>query len=554
MKWFLTYKKALVFAIIFMLVGQSALAATAYVPVRISIKFILSSSGSRPATGNLNTDEEINAEFDWGNTILADSLNRSEFRLELIQFEDLSGVSQYYSSSANSTNRDNLRADAMANPTTYKWRTDAINIYINGGTSSAISKFPPDNDIILMNQYCANTPSCILHEIGHSLNLMHTHQSGGADGCSDTLDDDQSWSKDQIAQNAFGKNYADCTASEKNQVDLVFNNVMSYHTSEPQLRLSTCQLGRVSTQGDSDRAWLLTRDPIYVKSTHTGSESGRYTTPYNTIQEAITAGLYNKVMVLQAGSYIEPTSVIDDYSYAVTRSGTSYVGNGCLLYSLPVDLENSKTLQVSNATKAVQVEDNAARKVMREAKEAAAQISDANSPEEAEEEISTMMENAEATRKLHKDNAIRHLLNAEPFATGKEKVAILLELAQRYKFSGVCTEAVGYFILVADNTTQPHLRQRALFEANNCHEMMEKLRRGAISELKEEDAYEGEHQRGLNEMSVEDTLSKQQEDDGYEGEHRPGAIEKSGEGTVSEQPKDNTDEEEKSTREEPIEE
>ena len=499
MKCFLTYKKALVIAITLMLVGQSALAATAYVPVRVSIKFILSSTGSRPAFGNLNTDEEILGEFDWGNTILTS--NMSEFRLDRIQFVDLSGVSQYYTASATSTNRDNLRADAIADPTTYLWRTDAINIYINAGTGSAISKFPPDNDIILMNQYCGNTPSCILHELGHSLNLYHTHQDGGDDGCSDTIADNSSWTKDQIALNNFGKTYDNCTAAEQDQVDLVFNNVMSYHTSEPQLRFSTCQLGRVSSQADSDRAWLLTRVPSYVRYHVLPYELGTYVFPFKTIQAAINAGLYNRVLVLQQGSYTEPTSVLDDYSYMVTRSGTSYVGNGCLPYTLPVDLENSKTPQVSNATKAVQGEDNAARKVIREAKEAVENLDENEQTEEAEQEKSSIMQNAELTKKLHEDNAIGHLLNAEPFATGKEKVAILLELAQRYKYSGNCTEAIGYFILVADNTTQPNLRQRALFEANNCHEMLEKNWNSLVEEQQDDDDPDPEALDNENQMT-----------------------------------------------------
>ncbi|MBW8039345.1 MAG: hypothetical protein FVQ85_05045 [Planctomycetes bacterium] len=485
MKWLFIYKKALFIAIAFMLIGQSALAATAYVPVRISIKFILSSGGSRPASGNLNTDAEINAEFDWGNTILTDNL--SELRLDLIEFVDLSGVSQHYSNDATNANRDALRDDAIADPTTYKWRTDAINIYINGGTGSAISDLPPDNDIILMNQWCGNTPSCVLHELGHSLNLLHTHQDGGADGCSDTLEDNSSWTKNQIAINAYGKTYANCTAAEKNQVDLVFNNVMSYHAGEPQLRLSYCQMDRTSTQADSDRGWLLTREPVYVDSAYTGSESGRFPTPYKTLQSAINAGLSGKAVVLQQGSYTAPTSPISDSSYIVTRFGTSTVGQGCLLYSLPVDMEKSKIPQVSNAIKAVQSEDTAARKVMRGAK-AAAKMVGTKGTEQAEQDKSSMMENAELTRKLHEDNAIGHLLYAEVFATGKEKIAIQLELAQRYKYSRNCTEAVGFFILVADNTTQPHLRARALYEADNCRKLIERSQKGAVSKQREKNA------------------------------------------------------------------
>ena len=112
-----------------------SLPADAAVPLRISVKFILDASGNRPATGNLNTDAEIETEIEEAISILASTF--TEFEVDTIQFIDLSGVSQWYSSTASVTNRDNLRAAAIASPTTYQWRTDAINIYINGGTGSA---------------------------------------------------------------------------------------------------------------------------------------------------------------------------------------------------------------------------------------------------------------------------------------------------------------------------------------------------------------------------------------------------------------------------------
>ena len=127
-----------------------AVAAHAAVPIRVSIKFILDANGNRPTTGQLNTDAEITAELDWGSRIL--SSNLTEYQIHVIERVDLSGVSQFYSSSASGANRDAIRAAAIAAPATYRWRNDAINIYINGGTGSAISDFPPNNNIILMNQ------------------------------------------------------------------------------------------------------------------------------------------------------------------------------------------------------------------------------------------------------------------------------------------------------------------------------------------------------------------------------------------------------------------
>lgn len=468
--------------VIFMLILFIAQSALAYVPVRISIKFILDASGNRPTTGNLNTDAEINSEVDWGNTILRD--NFSEFRLEELELIDLSGVSQWYNTTAGGnqgpTNRDNLRAAAIADPTTYHWRTDAINIYINGGPSSAISKFPPDNDIILMNQWCANTPSCVLHELGHSLNLMHTHEPccTNQDLCADTVSDNQNWTKDQLAQNNFGDIYANLTAAQQDQVDLVFNNVMSYHVSEPQLRLSTCQMGRESTQGDSDRTWLLSRIPVYVNNGYGGSsQTGRYVTPYKTFQAAVNAGLSARVLVVQQGSYTSSTPITANTTI-VTRSGPSTIHNGAFLYSLPTDLENSKSPEVSNAMKAVRSEDNAARKVMNTARQSAKMAA-------TTQEKTTVMANAEVLKKQHQGNAITHLLHGEGFAAGQEKVAIRLELGQRYRDAGNCAEAIRFFDLVAKTTQQIHLKERVLLEIKQCQAKLDQSLQGTVPQEEE---------------------------------------------------------------------
>ena len=263
----------------------------AAVPVRISIKFIVDVNGNRPATGNLNTDPEIQNEVTEGTRILQGAI--TEFNLDQVELVDLPNVSQWYTSDANNTNRDNLRTAATNNPALYLWRTNAINIYINGGPGAAVSAFPPNNNIILVNQGCGNTPSCILHELGHSLNLMHTHETccTNGDECADTLPDNQNWTKDQIAQNNFGTTFANLTPAQQDQVNMTYNNVMSYHVDEPQRRLSPCQMNRISTQGYTDRNWLLTKIPVYVNNGYGGSsQTGSFSTPYKTFQGAWTPG------------------------------------------------------------------------------------------------------------------------------------------------------------------------------------------------------------------------------------------------------------------------
>jgi hypothetical protein len=303
--------------------------------------------------------------------------------------------------------------------------------------------------------------------MGHSLNLKHTHQFW-TDDCDDTIADDQNWTRDQIAQNNFGKVYANLTPAQQDQVDLVWTNVMSYHTTDPQVRLSPCQMKRASTQADSDRNWLLTTIPIYVDSGYTGIwESGRFTEPYKTLQGAVNAGaLSGKVLVLQKGYYTLST-VINDNVEIVTRFGTSTVNApGALLYTLPVDLENSKTPEVRAAIRAVQEEDNAARKVVKDGEEASKLATKA-------EDKSTIRADAEKKKRQHSNNALKHLMEAEKFAEDQEKIAIQFELAQRYRDSNNCAEAIKYFRLVADTTEQKHLQEAAVLQINLCQKKLD---------------------------------------------------------------------------------
>ncbi|MDD5435270.1 MAG: M43 family zinc metalloprotease, partial [Nitrospira sp.] len=433
---------------------------------RISVKFILDANGNRPAVGNMNTDTEIWNEINQGISILRDVI--TEYSIDTVEFVDLSGLSQWYSTSATSTGRDAVRNAAIADQVTYHWRTDALNIYINGGTGSAISDFPPNNNMILMNQWCGNTPSCTLHEMGHSLNLLHTHEGGGSDGCSDTLSDDSSWTtKDQMAQNNFGTTFANLTAGQQDQVNMTWNNIMSYHTDEPQRRISPCQMDRASSQGYGDRWRLYTRIPIYVNRNAPlwwWIQDGSFVFPYENLQNALNAGGYSSMaFVLQQGSFnVNIGSTINTNVELITRSGASEVhAPGVQKYTLPVDLTNSANPQVSSAVRAAQGEDSNARAAVRDAEAAAASAA-------GPREKAAILSNAGAISRQHSNNAINHLLNAEQFAAGDEKIAVQFELAQRYRDAGDCAHAIKFFRLVADATEQPYLREEVLREANKC--------------------------------------------------------------------------------------
>ncbi len=441
--------------IFFLLTGIAA----ADIPYRLSVKFILDSSGNRPVTGNINTDAEVNSQIDLGNEALKSIF--SELGMGLVEIVNIAGVSQHYNDAINPTNRDQIRSHALANTALYAWRSNAINVYIVGSAGSAIAKFPPDNDIILAGQNLRTTT--IIHESGHSLNLYHTHSTavGGGDGCSDTIPDNKDWTIDQLSTNEYGVVYASLTTAQQNVVDMVFNNIMSYHG--PRDRLSPCQMDRMSSQGYADRSWMYSKIPVYVSTTNLCPLfcNGSWVFPYNNVQTALDAGgLSGRGLVLKQGNYSITQNAINFNLEIISRSGTSRIDKDRPLYTLP-GIDQSKAPGVSTAAKAAQQEDTAARKVVR-----AAQQNAKSAMNKADR--TAIMNAAEVTRKQHSDNAMNYLLEAEGYASGDERLAVQLELAQRYRYAGNCGLAVKYYNLVAKGTDQKYLKARALRLAEGC--------------------------------------------------------------------------------------
>jgi hypothetical protein len=312
-----------------------------------------------------------------------------------------------------------------------------VNLYITGGSGSAIADFPPDNNIVIMCQ--GSYDSTMAHELGHILNLLHTHETccGGGDNCSDTLVDDADWNKDQIANNAYGLAYASCSVGQRFNVDMTFSNLMSYHDPDNRSMISPCQMDRESTQVYADRNFFLSKVPVYVQAGYGGVQAGSFTQPYGTVQGAINTGvLNNRVMVLKTGTHANPSGVISTRTDVVTRRGTSHVQEKPPEYDLPYDLENSKNAAVRAA-------------ILR------AQASD---------------------RRKDAPAALTALLEAEKAAAGREKHSIQLELAQRLRDAKRFDEAEKWFQKVADDTEQPGLRKHASRRAGAMKDEVKKQR------------------------------------------------------------------------------
>jgi hypothetical protein len=313
----------------------------------------------------------------------------------------------------------------MANPTTYHWRNDAVNVYITAADDSARADFPPNNNIIIVCQ--GSHATTIAHEVGHILNLYHTQETCcGGDGCSDTLMDNASWSADDIARNNFGVAYNLLNSNQRAQVDMVWWNVMSYHNVDDRFTLSSCQMDRESTEAYTDRNRLLSKSPVYLDPAYGGSHSGSFTQPYQTIQQAINAGaLYGRVMVLKQGTYTHPVSALNIPMEAVARKGASSIHEAPPAFSLPYSVEESANTAVRQAAVRAQQSDRRA-------------------------DIAGVIEN---------------LQQAEKAATGREKSALQLELAQRLRDANRFQEAAAYFRKAADGADQEELRKHATKKA-----------------------------------------------------------------------------------------
>lgn len=394
----------------------TAVTARAEVRIRVHFKFILNQFGNRPGVGDIISDADVEAQVERANHILG--INFSEFRVHSLGITDVAGIDQYYL-----TRMDNdpetwaLRTNAVAHQAAYGWRTDAINIYINGGNGSAVSYYPPNNDYILVNQNIFDTT--VAHEMGHSLSLRHTHDES-AMPCGDTIEDESSWNQDDIATNAFGVFYNACSQAQKDQVNLVYSNLMSYHDGDNRSLLSPCQMDYESGMAWDDRAWMLTDSPVYVDGSYGGASNGSFDQPYETVQEAINGGLNGKVLVIEGDVYNQPASVMDTSTRVVPRSSTVYVREMPPPYERPIALEYSTNAALASA-----------------------------------------ITEAQAAAKQGDDKAyVAALRKAEAVANGREKVSVQLGLADHFNDRGDFKKAEFYYRTVRSHTQQKGLIDR----------------------------------------------------------------------------------------------
>jgi hypothetical protein len=308
----------------------------AEIEVWLSVKYILKPDGTRP-TGSpidISTVSGFRDEVDWGNQVMARA--GRGFRLRVVEYLDIlppvpSGQpSDYWYNLDPRQERQAIETAALADQTTWKWHSGAINIYVNNRNSGSCSFVGGGSSIALGGMLF--TRGTVVHEIGHFFNLSHTHAGdpscpvaarpvADGDNLPETIPDHNCLNTiDLLSQSNFtGRVYAALTPAEQAQVDSSWFNVMSYHQEE---RLLPDQMDRWTTNANTVRLFACLGQTWFVAPFGSDANSGTMPeVPFATIARAqASLELPNDVILMRSGVYTAPGARLNvPATYCATR-------------------------------------------------------------------------------------------------------------------------------------------------------------------------------------------------------------------------------------------
>jgi hypothetical protein len=259
---------------------------------------------------------------------------------------DTNAANSWFNLPVNAANQDDLDTKAKSNPGGFQYRNNAVNFYYVNRTNSGnggYCAFPSENQnaILFAPDSFADV---LIHESGHFFSLNHTHDSqgyknsdgsvctntqpctcaqalGGDDGVADTPLDNVCWTRDNIAQAAYGTNYTNLNSSQQFFVDNSFLNVMSYHS--PGVRFTDDQMDFVTDASNTTRLNVATGQTWFVDRTHGGPQDGSRLDPYVTVAQGVAQADDRDIVLIRPGNYNEPGTYIKPVTFHATRGSVT---------------------------------------------------------------------------------------------------------------------------------------------------------------------------------------------------------------------------------------
>lgn len=296
----------------------------AEIEVWLSVKFILNSDGTRPSGPgdgiSISNITDFKAEVDHGNVALANAARG--FKLRVVEYLDIQPSApsgqpgDYWFNLPTRSERQTIETAALADTTTWRWHSGALNIYVNNSRSGSCSFVGGGASIALGGTIY--TEGTLIHEIGHFFNLQHTHAGDppcrgmppypvvDGDGLGATIDDHACLTRDELSQSNFnGRVFAALTPFEQQLVNSSWLNVMSYHLEEQFL---ADQMDIWTTNANNARLFACLGRTWFVAQFGSDANSGTdRTMPFATIARAqASVEGPNDVILLWSGTYAAP--------------------------------------------------------------------------------------------------------------------------------------------------------------------------------------------------------------------------------------------------------